>query len=154
MKDNLAHRYINFIEKIHRMPTCVKPVPSWSALYRPVLCHANLANERLQILEGCIQRLLQKTQLKINDSSALLSSGVAQIKHIHNNYKTCACMKVVHTFRGNKVWTFNIKCGYLEGWVGVQKKCFPLSQWSFFPSLLTSVNPLLSCSITLHHRYT
>lgn len=158
MKDNLAHQYINFSEKIYTMPTCVKSTPSWSALYCSVLCHANLANERLQILEGCIQRLLQKTQLTVNDSFTLLSSGVAQIKHIHNNYKTClchtcACMKVVelvHTFTGNKVWTFNIKCGYLEGWAGVQKKCFPLSQWGFFPSLLTSVNHSLSFSITLH----
>lgn len=93
------------------MPTCVKSIPSRSALYRSVLCQANLANERLQILEGCVQGLLQKTQLKIDDSSALLSSGVAQIKHIKNNNKTClshicARMKVVdlvHTFTGNKV---------------------------------------------------
>lgn len=121
------------------MPTCVKSVPSWSAQYCSFLCHANLANERFQILEGCVQRLLQKTQLKINSSSALLYSGVAQIKHIHNCRSclshSCACMKVVdlvHTITGNKVCTFIIKCGYLEGWVGVHKKCFSLSQWSIF----------------------
>lgn len=87
LKDNRAYQYIDFTEKINTMPTCDKSIPSWSALYCSLLRHASLANERLQIVEGCIQRLLQTIGLKINDCSAFLFSGVAQINHIYNNEK-------------------------------------------------------------------
>jgi len=123
LEDNRAHRCNDFIEKMNTTPTCEKSTPSWSALYCSLLRHASLANERLQILEGRVQRLLRTTGLEITACSAFPSSGVAPINHTYNHKKTRlrhahACMKtvdLVRVFPGNKVQTFHIKSGSQEG---------------------------------------
>lgn len=139
------------------MPTCDKSISSWSALYCSLLHCANFANERLQILEGCIQRLLQTTALTLMP----VLSFFLQVQHKTITHITIKIILLVHAHTHVKMSDFLVhifqetKCLILkmDSWRGCQgcrRNVFSSFSYVCFSPLLTSVYYLLPCSIVLN----